>query len=59
MLKAQNSKFHDFGNLGRVQTPQNQYDLSLETPGHLKQNQENNLEHFRNILFYKYGIRFF
>ena len=29
--------FHDFGIFGRVQTPQNQHYLSLETPRHLKQ----------------------
>ena len=27
--------FYDFGIFGRVQTPQNQYYFSLETPGHL------------------------
>ena len=29
--------FYDFGTFGRVKTPQNQHDLSLETPGHSTQ----------------------
>ncbi len=31
--------FHDLGIFGRVPEPQNQYYLSFETPGHIK-NQE-------------------
>ena len=30
-----------FGIFGRVQTPKNQHYLSLETPGHLNENQQN------------------
>ena len=36
MGEPKNPQFHDFGILGRVQTPPNQLFLSLETPGHLK-----------------------
>ena len=35
MLEARNPHFHDLWILGRVQTPQKQHYLSLETPGHL------------------------
>ena len=33
MGEAKNLQFYDFGILGRVPGSQNQYDLSLETPG--------------------------
>ena len=33
MGEARNPHFHDFGISGRVHEPQNQYSLSLETPG--------------------------
>ena len=33
--------FYDLGIFGRVQTPQHQYYLSLETPGHLNKMKKN------------------
>ena len=36
----QTPHFHDFGIFERVPEPQNQYYLSLETPGHSKQSQK-------------------
>ena len=34
--RTQQTHFYDFGTLRRVPEPQNQYDLSLETPRHFK-----------------------
>ena len=50
MGETKTPNFYDFGIFERVPKPQNQLFLSLETPGHLK-NQENSLEHFFKILF--------
>ena len=44
MGEPQNNRFYDFEISGRVHPPQKrkkQCDLSFETPGHIKQNQEN------------------
>ena len=41
---------YDFGILGRVQTPENQLCLLLESPGYLKKSR-NDLEHFKSIDF--------
>ena len=41
MGEAQTPHFHDFGIFEPVTKPQNQYYLSLETPGHLKQIKKN------------------
>ena len=40
MGEPTNPHFYDFGIFGRVLEPQNQYYLSLETPGHLNKKQE-------------------
>ena len=37
MGETENLNFHDFEIFERVLEPQNQYDSSLETPGHLKE----------------------
>ena len=37
MGESKNPHFYDSGIFGRVPEPQNQYYLSLETPGYLKQ----------------------
>ena len=37
MGEPQTPNFYDFGTFGRVPEPRNQYYLSLETPGYLKQ----------------------
>ena len=41
ILKAQNSKIHDFGIFEPVTKPQSQQSLSVETPRHLKTIQKN------------------
>ena len=48
MGEAQTPHFYDFGIFEPVTKPPNQHDLSLETPGHFKTNQEN------TCLFWKY-----
>ena len=53
MGETTNIHFCDFRILGRVQTPQNQYYLYLETSRYLTQNQETSLEHLKNQYSYK------
>ena len=51
MGEAQTPHFYDFGILEPVTKPQNQYYLSLETPGHLNKIKKSPWNIFGYIMF--------
>ena len=59
MLGTKNLHFHDLGILGRVQPAQNQYYLSLETPGHLNKIKKHLWDILlKNLLVVNQGIKY-
>ena len=52
MREPQTPHFYDFGISGRVPEPQNQYYLSLETPGYLNEIKKEPWGIFQKILFW-------
>ena len=51
MGEAQTLHFYDFGMFEPVPEPQNQYYLSLETPGHFNNSKKNPKSFWGNIIY--------
>ena len=56
ILEGQNSKLHDLWIFEPATKPQNQHDLSLETPGHLTKIKKKPGTCLNNLIFVNIGI---